>query len=641
MLLESYLMEDIKSQDDSKIIAALLHDVHNAHGLVFNTKALKLTLQKVDKRVFKEGLSFLTKTLPRLGKAFDKALAGDTPLNSIDHGFKPMADSKLPRFLGELFSCVLSKDGTLLPNPDATCVKSIRQILYLFYKYELPYTDAQVQQVLLKFARTEEDLSTIASALDQLDHDVAAAPSTSRYSFKPVSQVDVARKAKDVLNDLFVLFDPTDIVPRHGPGAVATRQKLWDKYLWTNVCDRITTVYPFDAYFCASLGAVCDRYDGFHAITSLDLPARVILVPKDSRGPRLISCEPVDFQWVQQGLGRSIVSHVEKHPLTKWNVFFTDQSPNQRGALLGSKLGNYATLDLNEASDRVSLSLVRLLFPKNLVGFLEACRSTSTEMPSGDIMTLRKFAPMGSCLCFPILALTVWSILYAAAPDADTRKGILVYGDDVVVPTAYAENAMKQLESFGLKVNRDKSCTSGLFRESCGTDAFKGVNVTPVRLRTVWASSRSPDVYTSWIAYANSFYDRQYYRTYDYIVSKLLASYGKIPDESMSLTCPSLREVPDAGRPKTRRFNKNLQKFEYKVYDVKSPLIRHDLPGWDMLLRFFSTSHTPARQSWDSWNSRLNNQTVVQLFGDYSPESGTSVSSYTNRSSSILVKRWR
>lgn len=629
-------MVNNKSLDEVEIIAALLLDVHNVHGLVFNTRAYKLTLSKVRSRTRKEGLGFLTKTLPRLGKAFDKALASFAPLNATELGFDAYPGCKFPRFLGELFSCVLQPDGTLLPHPCATSVRTIRQVLYLFYKYELPYCDEQVQQVLQKFERTEEDLSMVASTLDQLDLDVAAAKATSRRSFKPSTLVEVAREAQIVLSNVFAFFDPDNITPRHGPGAVATKQRLWDKFSWSNVSARITDVYPYDAYYCASLGHVCDRYDSFRAVTEEDLPARVILVPKDSRGPRLISCEPVDFQWIQQGLGRAIVEHVERTALTRHNVFFTDQGPNQRGALLGSRTGRYSTLDLNEASDRVSLSLVRLLFPKHLHRYLEACRSTSTELPDGRKIPLKKYAPMGSCLCFPILALSVWAILTAGAPDEDTREGILVYGDDIVVPTAYAENAMKLLESFGLKINRDKSCTSGLFRESCGTDAFQGINVTPVRLRTVWESSRSPEVYSSWIAYANSFYDRSYHHTYDYIVGKIFAVYGEVPSNDMSLTCPSLRSVPQEHLPRKSRSNKSLQKREWLVYDVQSRPILHEMDGWSMLLRYFTegSSSKPlfsiGSQSFGE-SVRLDNLTDTPF----------SVRQYTKRDASMLVKRWR
>jgi hypothetical protein len=624
-----------KSLDEIELIAALLHDIHMSHGVVFNTKALRLTLQKVRQRVSLEGIGFLTKTLPKLGKAFDKAISGGSPLTAVDLGFKSQENSVLPKFLGEFFSRVLTPQGVLLESPCNDSVGIIRQITYLFYKYELPYDAKQEQEVVSQFEETERDLDSLVPKLQA----IAAEVHDRRFCRRgrKSDQAEVAREARILLSRLFARFDPRHILPCHGPGAVATKQRLWNKYKWTNVSDRITSYYPFDAYFCASLGEVCDTMDRIASIPGNSLPARVILVPKDSRGPRLISCEPVDNQWVQQGLGRAIVKHVESHELTKFNVMFTDQSPNQRGALLGSQepvlpqRTRYSTLDLKEASDRVSTELVRLLFPPDLFEAMDACRSLATVLPNGSELELRKFAPMGSCLCFPTMALCIWSILTAAAPDTDTREGILVYGDDVIVPTAYAANAIEQLESFGLKVNHDKSCTGGLFRESCGVDAFNGKNVTPVRLRTVWSSTRAASVYCSWIAYANSFYDKRCYRTYDYIVSRLVAVYGPIPsEEQVGKRAPSLRDtILIQGRVRSRT-NKRLQRREYSVWVSKAPSITYHMNGWSKLLRYFTEGQRAdmsiGEEKWQDPHRE------VEPF---------STSRYTDRHTSMLVRRWR
>jgi hypothetical protein len=626
-------MDNAKSLDEISIIAALLNDIHLSHGAVFNSRALKLTLRKVSSRTRSEGLSFLTKTLPTLGKAFDKALSDATPLNRAAHRFSTISGSELPRFLGEFFSRVLGPDGRLLPEPCINSVRVLRQVLYCFYKYELGYSDEQEQLVISRFEKTESDISNLSPLFQSLEDAVASCHSTRRKVYKDFSQVNVAREARILLAKLFAFFDPTDIIPRHGPGAVATKQQLWSKFLWTNVSGHITQMYPLDAYFYASLGHVCDRLDSINRISGDDLPARVLLVPKDSRGPRLISCEPVDYQWIQQGLGRAIVELCERHDLTRYNIHFTDQTPNRIGALIGSANGKYATLDLNEASDRVSVGLVRLLFPSYVYTYLEACRSSSTVLPDGRVIKLQKFAPMGSSLCFPVLALTVWAILTAAAPDTDTRESILVYGDDVIVPKAYALNAMEQLESFGLKVNRDKSCISGLFRESCGMDAFKRTDVTPVRLRTVWSSSPSPEVYTSYIAYANSFYDKQFFSTYDKIVEALVAVYGPIPSRDMLLTCPCLREAPESARLLRSRYNKQLQKVEYRVYDVSSPTISKVIDGWSMLLRYFTENKQPNLQS--PVEQRKHSISSLDSNGR------SAVSLYTKRCTSMLVRRWR
>lgn len=627
-----------------RIIAALIRDVHTTNGVVVDNHELRLDLEKVEKRFTTEGIGFLTKTLPQLCKHFDKVLTETCILDCAAFGFKTRDNSKIPKFLGNLFQDVISADGAILPCPNVTSIERIRQVLLLFYKYELPYSVEQEQQVISQFTKTEDDLSSIQQDLEDLSRAITENTVATYERRRPgvINKKTIVREAKISLSNLFAYFDPKNITPRHGPGAVATRQKLWEKFRFVNVSANIETYYPVDEYFYTSLSHVCDRAQSLQAMGSIEHPARVVLVPKDSRGPRLISCEPVDIQWVQQGLGRALVELVESHPLTKDNVHFTDQQPNQFGALLGSSYGAYATLDLKEASDRVSLSLVRLLFPSHICEALEACRSSATELPDKRILKLKKFAPMGSSLCFPVLALTIWAILNAGAPDQDTKDSILVYGDDVIVPTAHAANAIEQLESFGLAVNRDKSCISGFFRESCGVEAYKGIRVTPVRLRTVWSSDPSPNVYTSWISYANSFYNRQYFNTYDLIVEELLAVYGEyIPDESMHLACPSLVELPDSKKPKRRRTNQRLQCLQWYVWDVKSPITIKQIDGWLMLLRYFTESYSSS----DSLERAVTfiDPSVGIKYGWplYEGQRIFSVREYTRRDTSSLVKRWR
>jgi len=504
----------------------------------------------------------------------------------------------------------------------------------VFYKLELPNRPEDEAKVVSQFVKAEEDISSFNSVFNKIADYTDSNPSYIR-SVQPNEASWIIRKARRRLARVFRGFDPLDIRPRHGPGSVSTREQLWGKYKWTRINPRINTMYPFDAYFCASLGHICDSYREFSSLQEVESSAKVILVPKDSRGPRLISCEPLEFQWIQQGLGDAIVRRVEHHPLTRYNVHFTDQSPNQFGALLGSKYGHYASLDLKEASDRITVGLVRLLFPDPVRQALLCSRSQSTILPDGTTLPLHKFAPMGSALCFPVLALCVWAILSSAEDDADARKSILVYGDDVIVRTDKSAHAIKWLEAFGLLVNRTKSCTSGFFRESCGTDAYRGVVVTPVRIRTTWAHRPSPNVYTSYIAYANSFYKQHFFKTYDKIVEMLLHIYGEIPEDDGFNTYPSLIEVPEYNQPKRTRQNLKLQKLERYVWDLKVRPVNKQIDGWSMLLRFFAeVDHTPFVKR-DLSTRRSSVGGISEMKRPFS------VRSYTRRDTSILVKRWR
>jgi hypothetical protein len=86
-------------------------------------------------------------------------------------------------------------------------------------------------------------------------------------------------------------------------------------------------------------------------------------------------------------------------------------------------------------------------------------------------------------------------------------RRIYVYGDDIIVPTEMAPLACNILETFGLKVNPDKSFWTGKFRESCGGVFYDGEDVSNVYLRRRMPASRT-DVQeiVSAIAFSNQAY---------------------------------------------------------------------------------------------------------------------------------------
>jgi hypothetical protein len=93
---------------------------------------------------------------------------------------------------------------------------------------------------------------------------------------------------------------------------------------------------------------------------------------------------------------------------------------------------------------------------------------------------------MGNATTFPVQSLVFWAICCASLQYHGFHQpgAVFVFGDDIIIPTQAAEFIVDDLESFGLVVNRTKSFWRGAFRESCGVDAFNGVNVTPVRWKT-------------------------------------------------------------------------------------------------------------------------------------------------------------
>jgi hypothetical protein len=720
---------------------------------VLTKSACERTVKILSDRLAEEGIGFLTKALPSLGKWLDKSLAlGHICSDPSEVGFKTDGSSRLPAFLGELFSDVFDNDGRVSPTSSVASVRCLRQILYAFYKLELPYAPETERAIVEKFEKTDRELevhntnfckmqewfdqshtirkivsglerdrfsvrSALKKYLSEIDakeyvewlanafvkecersqntsmrhsydyYDAKSALVESRGELFEIREhveilsdddkrltgklrwLRILRKARILLARVFRGFDPKNIVPSHGPGAVSTKEELWGKWRWTHVPHRITTVYPLDEYFFVNSDHVVDRLQYMFTIGDDESAARVCLVPKDSRGPRLISCEPLANQWVQQGLGRAIVERVESCPLTRHEVHFTDQIPNQKAALLGSMEGKYATLDLSEASDRVCLELVKLLFPEPLLEALLAVRTQETQLPDGRSLKYQKYAPMGSALCFPVLACTVWSLLHAGLTDAmgiDPINGsnakkwnetCLVYGDDVVVPTAQAADAIAILESFGFVVNRDKSCTQGgLFRESCGMDAFKGEPVTPVRFRTVWTSHPHPEPFESYCKYASAFYDRGYLHAHQTLVELLFHTYGPLADEDWHLPVPSVKGLPEEYRSKKTRVHKDEQRLERRVLGTVPCKVRRSIDGWMMLFRFFAAK---ARDEMPlmAWELKLNpNRFANDSFAKDKPrrcgvlginyddlnliENPYSAQSYTIRSATSLRWRW-
>jgi len=291
------------------------------------------------------------------------------------------------------------------------------------------------------------------------------------------------------------------VVPKHGPGATADKLRGNAKYknsMWTR---RLEEVFPFGIYLHPNPAVeFLQRVD---AVTILEpgkeIPVRVISVPKTLKTPRIIAVEPTCMQYMQQGILSVMMEEIPRFNQTRNLVMFEEQEPNQRLALEGSISGSLATLDLSEASDRVSNQHVRLLVANHraLRSAVDATRSRKADVPQGfrtKTVRLAKYASMGSALCFPFEALVFATIIFLGIERSLNRRltiedvesfygRVRVYGDDIIVPVDYVQSVIEELEAFGLLVNRNKSFWNGKFRESCGKDYYDGhcVTVTYVR----------------------------------------------------------------------------------------------------------------------------------------------------------------
>lgn len=435
-------------------------------------------IETLRNRVNREGFPFLSVELPKLDKALLAGISDGTFVTP--DGFRTKHNSKLPSFLYGLFSEVFDDMGTYLGNQASdAAVRDIHQFTSFFYKVETEFTLEQKFTFAEKFMATEAEVNAL--------------------TFDKTSPV--LRIASDLITSVLAGFNLQDIVCKDGPGATANstffnkKSKKLDNY-------ECTSWEYLPLFFSNNNHMWAETHRWPKEGERKEPTSKVCFVPKDSRGPRVISAEPRECQWIQQGIRGFIYDAVERSPLTRGQVNFTDQSINSELAIKASVEKNLATLDLSDASDRISLRLVEILFSgvPQLLDALKVSRSVQTELTVSDDLKwthkLSKFAPMGSAVCFPVLALVVWSLIKASIylecsdeqinlPWCDTCPSdeVFVFGDDIIVSSYYATTAINALESHGLKVNIRKSFIECDFSESCGMDAYKGRRITPVRLR--------------------------------------------------------------------------------------------------------------------------------------------------------------
>jgi hypothetical protein len=216
------------------------------------------------------------------------------------------------------------------------------------------------------------------------------------------------------------------------------------------------------------------------------------------------------WRYVEWRLSRSLFG--------RW-IHIRDQSINQDGSAYGSQTGAVGTIDLSSASDSVHVNLIRGVFPKDVLYYLLATRTTKVRTPDGEIRTLNKFAPMGSALCFPVqsilfTAITLLAYIYHFSdkdgcspqnvleshnsltlwlkshvktsfghysPHDERLEHLSIFGDDIVCDSNVVDRVCLLLHELGFVVNSTKSFTdSDAFRESCGKYHWCGEDVTPI-----------------------------------------------------------------------------------------------------------------------------------------------------------------
>jgi len=387
------------------------------------------------------------------------------------------------------------------------------------------------------------------------------------------------------------------ITGRHSSGAVADRLKgnrKYDQMHWTN---RLEQVFPQGEYAFPNWRAYLERGGFDLREPGSELPVRVITVPKTLKTPRIIAIEPSPMQFMQQGLLEAISENVGRDDILTHFISNEHQEPNQLLALEGSITGALATLDLKEASDRVSNQLVRRLLKNHstFLGAVDACRSRKADVPGHGVIRLAKFASMGSALTFPFEAMIFLVIVLIGIEKELKRpltKGYLktlfgkvrIYGDDIIVPVDFVPSVYSELEAFGFRVNAGKSFWTGKFRESCGKEYYDGFDVSIVRCRSRLPAKRKDAIeFIHTASFRNRLFQAGYFKTCDWLDAEISNNF------IWPLVCedsPIIGRV-EFGQYQTDRTSPHLHAPLVKGHVVSTKIPVSRLDDWPALMKFF------------------------------------------------------
>lgn len=203
------------------------------------------------------------------------------------------------------------------------------------------------------------------------------------------------------------------------------------------------------------------KYWLYWCLTSRDA-SRYSVVRKNNEIDRSIDLQPFINMVVQRAIGVGLRSLLREE-------LDLDLDTLQDVHRLKVMDSTAATIDLKNASDSNTWSLLRFMYPKWFVRLIEQATPEYIEGLDGHYYLTKKVSSMGNGFTFELMNLT----LLAVTRQIDPRGS--VYGDDIIVTKDAASRLILVLESAGWVVNKEKSFITGPFRESCGANFYDGV----------------------------------------------------------------------------------------------------------------------------------------------------------------------
>lgn len=600
-----------------------------------NRKAMSWDQTQLTRLAMNRGRHYYCIDLPEFGKVFEASLEQGRLVPHSTPGFARLRTKRgkdmRPRLFWAFLSRVFKYDGSLRDSPCTNSIFLIRQLCYLFKKIEGDCSESKLYTAI-------GDLYAVEAAMDtpslNWDDPIAIPESLNDITLEDRpnlvgSSTDNVlaetwrrehgrhyQRVFDLLAATLPSFDPHGLRGYHGPGAVSDGARNESKYSFPHWPEKLELIFPFDwhASTCFLQG---EEYPDHGEVSS-----KLLAVPKTQKAPRLIASEPISNQWVQQAIAAWFLSAFDGGMFSR-SIRIRNQRLNQKAARVAS-FGKLATVDLSEASDRISCFLAERVFRKRpgLLQAMMACRTVAItnaiDKRSPSEWKLRKFSTMGSALTFPCQSYIFFGFAIASVLRArklrvsidnimKIRKEVKVYGDDIIIPTDSVENLMDALHSSGLKVNTRKTFYRGFFRESCGADFYRGCNVTPAYIRNDF-NPKAPASVSTLVECSNNFHKKGMWS----IASFLLA---RVPKRMlMKLAIGNARSaikgifsyVGSSIDHLKSRWDETYQRIEYKVAILVATMQPDAPDGIERLRQWFTESPSPET----NWSPRTIGRSV-------------------------------
>jgi hypothetical protein len=587
-----------------------------------------------------KGDRILTLDLPALNKHFRQCLAKGLYSPSGLYLGRLMKVAKVPCFMGDLYLQIFDAEGNARLDASPEAVAAIQQLCLGAKKLALECPRKGVVDEIKTFIAIEAGARR--ASLNWLGDDLELDDSPIELRFVAGREVEslfgtlpqtpgkewadtlhaVADRVASAFGDLHT-EEPSER-PRHGPGVVANQRAGTSKYQFDEWPLKLDRIFPSDYYASPNLGEGLD-VGLIHRLGICESPSRLICVPKTRKGPRLIAAEPNQHQWIQQLVMNQLVARLERTPIAGM-IRFNDQTRNQELALSASASGSHATIDLSEASDRLTCWVVERFFRKNptILERFHAARSRwmrNRVLPElGEYLLLKKFSTMGSAVTFPVQSIVYGIVAVAAILHEDGKRvssatiksaarSVSVFGDDIVVPTRACRKTVEILEFLGLKVNAGKTFWTGKFRESCGVDGYMGVDVAPAYLRSPSRRAQAGSV-DSLVETSNNFFTKGWWHTAKWLETTFLHYKGLIPIVPYGSGAKGLTSFTGGSVDHLRRrWNADLHRWDAKVLVpfTKTPVL--ETKATFRMHQYFTEQPEPT----DKWVSGTRGRSVADM----------------------------